>query len=84
MQIKLSGSAAELQYWVGELDGFRVFLALVLPWSNKWSCLLVAMTFVAIQAQFDIFSMVAPLLLLHKLGGSEGRGALCPKVFLTF
>lgn len=42
------------------------------------------MTLAAIQSQFDIFPMVALLLLLHKLGGSEGLGALCPEVLLTF
>lgn len=42
-----------------------------------------AMTLAAVQSQFDIFPMVA-LLLLHKLGGSEGLEALCPEVLLTF
>lgn len=84
MQTKLPGSAAGLQYWMGELDGHRVFLAFVLPRSDKWSCLLVAMTLTAIQSQLDIFPMAAPLLLLHELGGSEGHNTLCPEVLLTF
>lgn len=84
MQIKLPVTAAGLQYWMRELDGHSVFLAFVLPWSNKWSCLLVAMTLTAIQSQPDIFPMAAPLLLLHELGGSEGCNTLCPEVLLTF
>lgn len=84
MQTKLPGSAAGLQYWLGELDGHRLFLVFILPRSNKSSCLLVAMTLTAIQSQLDIFPMAAPLLLLHKLGGSEGRETLCPEVLLTF
>lgn len=42
------------------------------------------MTLAAIQSPFDIFPVVAPLLLLQKLGGSEGRDTLCPEVLLTF
>lgn len=84
MQIELPISAVGLQYWVRELDGHSVFLAFVLPQSNKWSCLLVAMTLTAIQSQLDIFPMAAPLLLLHELGGSEGCNTSCPEVLLTF
>lgn len=84
MQIKLPVSVAGLQHWMRELDGHSVFLAFVLPRSNKCSYLLVAMTLTAIQSQLDIFPMAAPLLLLHELGGSEGCNTLCPEVLMTF
>lgn len=67
-----------------ELDGHSVFLAFVVPRSNKYSYLLVAMTPTAIQSQLDIFPVAAPLLLLHELGGSEGCNNLCPEVLMTF
>lgn len=77
-------SLAQQLCWMGEVDEHPVFLAFVLPRSNKQSCLPSAMTLTAIQSQFDIFPMVVPLLFLQKLGGSEGRDTLCPEVLLTF